>query len=615
MNRPVIKGTANHKASIAKAKAQSVVSQSRTKADASLVGAADALGKSYKPQAIDFELDKINIDVPEKKEKKKLTPEEQAAKDARKQERKAKRKKFGKNLLDVGGKIVEGVSTLVGGALLVPVAIGNGLFKLGENIVDELGNVVEGAIEDIQTKGAEGKKKRAEKNAKIKAEKEAEKLRIQAEKDANYVGKGHIDDPETDYKNTKGYKDIKKKEEEAAKKAEFEAEQEANKPITLEPKSIRPLPTNKQKLELQKSTGTVATTEFTDRQMKKADKYMREQYGEDFDLDDPDIRKEYTELLENPNKQGTQLHYNDDKDEWVLAGAYTSPEDIQTDKNMQAASENYGVEKTDMQVGEDGTWVPKEGAKSNYGDTWGDMGDGTMGWLDDGKEKYYTPEGKRISKETSDKLVAQQEKKAEKALRTQNIAEAKAYYGDDVVTTQERFDAYVKMKNEGTLPESYEAQLEQEKEEQEDKEMEEMELMMEEQWAAEKAEEERIKAEKEEALLNQNLDKIEAGHGGGVTDLVQEETKTEPVVEETTTKPVVEQVTTTPDRKPKPSDFEGTWKEKQEQYKIANDKWYQAQQAKKGKSPMEMRDNRIYRNAVKGGTVQQNMIKSGYIPE
>jgi len=71
MNRPIIKGTANHKASIAKAKAQSVVSQSRTKGDAGLIAAADALGRSYKPQAIDFSLDKINIDVPEKKKKEK----------------------------------------------------------------------------------------------------------------------------------------------------------------------------------------------------------------------------------------------------------------------------------------------------------------------------------------------------------------------------------------------------------------------------------------------------------------------------------------------------------------------------------------------------------------
>ena len=31
-------------------------------------------------------------------------------------------------------------------------------------------------------------------------------------------------------------------------------------------------------------------------------------------------------------------------------------------------------------------------------------------------------------------------------------------------------------------------------------------------------------------------------------------------------------------------------------------------------SPTEMRDNRIWRNAIKGGKVQQNMLKMGYIP-
>ena len=72
MNRSVIKGTVNHKALIAKAKP--VVSQRRTQADAGLVAASRALGKSYKPQAIDFELDKIDIDVPEKKESKEKQP-------------------------------------------------------------------------------------------------------------------------------------------------------------------------------------------------------------------------------------------------------------------------------------------------------------------------------------------------------------------------------------------------------------------------------------------------------------------------------------------------------------------------------------------------------------
>ena len=34
-----------------------------------------------------------------------------------------------------------------------------------------------------------------------------------------------------------------------------------------------------------------------------------------------------------------------------------------------------------------------------------------------------------------------------------------------------------------------------------------------------------------------------------------------------------------------------------------------------GKTTMNMRDNIIYRNAIKGGAVQRNMIKSGYKPE
>ena len=33
------------------------------------------------------------------------------------------------------------------------------------------------------------------------------------------------------------------------------------------------------------------------------------------------------------------------------------------------------------------------------------------------------------------------------------------------------------------------------------------------------------------------------------------------------------------------------------------------------KSAALMRDNRIYRNAIKDGAVQRNMIKSGYKPE
>lgn len=106
MNRPIIKGTANHKASIAKAKAQSVVSQSRTKADAGLIAASNALGKSYKPSEIDFELDKIDIDVPEKKEKKEKQPrvkKEKKVKVKKEKEPKVKKEK-GENIFEKGYK-------------------------------------------------------------------------------------------------------------------------------------------------------------------------------------------------------------------------------------------------------------------------------------------------------------------------------------------------------------------------------------------------------------------------------------------------------------------------------------------------------------------------------
>lgn len=56
MNRPLIKGTKLHKASVLKAKKQPVVAQTRTQADASLVGAGRELGKSIVPGQSDYDL-------------------------------------------------------------------------------------------------------------------------------------------------------------------------------------------------------------------------------------------------------------------------------------------------------------------------------------------------------------------------------------------------------------------------------------------------------------------------------------------------------------------------------------------------------------------------------
>ena len=70
MNRPLIKGTPIHKASIAKAKQESIVTQTRTQADSGLVDAAGALGRSYIPAAIDFSRDLKGIKIPKSKEDK-----------------------------------------------------------------------------------------------------------------------------------------------------------------------------------------------------------------------------------------------------------------------------------------------------------------------------------------------------------------------------------------------------------------------------------------------------------------------------------------------------------------------------------------------------------------
>jgi|TARA_R100000084_G_C4638875_1_gene142633 hypothetical protein len=65
-------------------------------------------------------------------------------------------------------------------------------------------------------------------------------------------------------------------------------------------------------------------------------------------------------------------------------------------------------------------------------------------------------------------------------------------------------------------------------------------------------------------------------------------------------------------KRPRESQYKwgsGGWKYKgKERYEAALQQW------KESKSPAQMRDNRIWKNAVKGGKVQKNMLKMGYIP-
>jgi hypothetical protein len=70
MTRPTIQGTEYHKASVLKAKAETVA-QTRTAADPTLVATGSELGRSYIPKAVDFTIKPTEIKIPEGDGKKK----------------------------------------------------------------------------------------------------------------------------------------------------------------------------------------------------------------------------------------------------------------------------------------------------------------------------------------------------------------------------------------------------------------------------------------------------------------------------------------------------------------------------------------------------------------
>jgi hypothetical protein len=70
MTRPTIQGTEYHKASVLKARAETVA-QTRTAADPTLVAAGSELGRSYIPKAVDFTIKPAEIKIPEGDGKKK----------------------------------------------------------------------------------------------------------------------------------------------------------------------------------------------------------------------------------------------------------------------------------------------------------------------------------------------------------------------------------------------------------------------------------------------------------------------------------------------------------------------------------------------------------------
>lgn len=229
MNRPIIKGTSHHKASIAKAK--TVVAQTRTKADPSLVWAGEELGKSYMPKEIDYTIDQPKIKIPKKKE---LTEEEKAARDARREARRQARKdrkterdaeksekKRIKNLqkeyekehpegtLFPDGKYYDAQGNEIKNKTKKVKKVKEPKVKKEKEPrikkdtwyrdVDEDGNVITRGWQSIKDKI---KAKRKQKELDFQA-KQKEKERIQTEKDAAYIGKGDHEIARESYKGSK----------------------------------------------------------------------------------------------------------------------------------------------------------------------------------------------------------------------------------------------------------------------------------------------------------------------------------------------------------------------------------------------------------------------------
>ena len=208
MNRPVIKGTPSHKASIAKAKEKSIVSQARTKADPSLSFAAEQLGRSRIGKSVDYTIDPGKIEIQSTYEK----------------ELKQRRRKP-EEIITIDEKPIgtetDGVS--VPGKQDPPVVEEQKVKK--EKGQSKISKAIQTIKDKIAAKRARNKEKyeaeQAEKarikaeKARLDAEKQAAKDKAKADRlaekaqlkaDAEYVGEGEVEDPNVQYKDTEAYK-------------------------------------------------------------------------------------------------------------------------------------------------------------------------------------------------------------------------------------------------------------------------------------------------------------------------------------------------------------------------------------------------------------------------
>ena len=509
MKRPVIKGTPLHKASIAKAKSESIVAQTRTTPSSSLIAASEVLGRSYVPEAQDYKLK--SYDLSNIKGKKK--------------------------------KVEEDVAPYV---------------EEAEDDDDDYSEIENDNSDP--TDSSTTTKKEPYKNWKVKEEERniAYAEALKARTDAASA------------------KRVKEKAE--AKKNNTNMDWSIEPPIDIEMPAVEPFKPNPNP----KSNIKVASKKLMD--------YNNFATSQGFDMSTEEGRKQakakliYREanlLSSDPelreggwqNPQGTIEEVTSQTEEEQKA--------LRARKN-KVSFEQYGVEPTDLIDDGKGGFTPREGALSKYNETW-DAKAG--GFRDDGDEQYFGPSGQKISKEKAieygdKKEVKQLEKnKKKKVLEAKNLKirernkikdAAREYYGTDALT-KKQLEAYDEKIKQDAIDEEFEQNME--KLEQDDPDIGDMDY---------------------------------DGNSNGVPDYLEVTPEKEIPATEPTLTPMEIREQKMADKKynnPKTSEY------------IKSQMLKEGYKPSEGKSPMDMRDDRIYQFANKDGPVRRNMIKGGYKPQ
>ena len=487
MTRPTIQGTEYHKASVLKAKAETVT-QTRTAADPTLVVAGSDLGKSYIPKAVDFTIKPAEIKIPE----------------------------------------------------------GDGKKKEGQSLDERLEKAEQGGQTEEQY--YDGMMDQI-------LEKVPKKRKVQ---DKEYIS------PEPNQEDIDYAEELKRRSEELSAKRK---QGDLDNSTRLDPKTIKQLPTSKAKEELFKATGSTANHSYQQDRFEKA----AQEFG--YDISTPEGYKEAEGVME----------YNDRTDTW------TNPR-VSVGK----------VEKRDpvenITVGTPTSITVDEEVAKNNAEIQAQIDAREALKLQKAKEKA---EALQLKKDQEAKELEEKNK----AIREQNkaIVEAKKFYGitGDGKLTRSKLEEYQNMR---ILQEQNEANYKLnpiEIEEQSDRE-----------WNQAPPGRETVSNRSDLQKGGKYMDV----DNDGTPDFIQKPTQVKQDVKPTTTttSQTTQNVATT---KPKLSDFKdgknafGGHMSKNQAYDEAMKKW-----RRENPNPIQMRDDVIYKNAIKDGIVQRNMIKSGYKP-